>query len=349
MPRGKEIGVRKKREIYRVCTEEGLAAALEHGVRCGLMRRTIYRIWASEDGVFNEGVRTGSMPAWSQDQKDALIEHLEAIPTLTLCEMQRWAAGEDFPAVSKQTIATYLDRALITYKLVTMETTARNSPATKSARREFGHWYLGTTVSRLVFIDETGICLWTTRRRGRARMGVAPQARVAAQRESNRSVAMAVSMNIGVVHMEIKTGPFNRESFNAFLGDLCAALHSRDFHDPIFVLDNCRIHSREDLEALRVAFGVEYCFLPPWSPMLNPIESVFADFKREVRTLLGITYLQEIVEIDAGPRGDKGRRRGEVLVRPCHEAARTLNPQTINSHINHVNQAVGRSIRMEDQ
>jgi len=134
---------------------------------------------------------------------------------------------------------------------------------------------------------------------------------------------MAVTMNLGVVHMEIKTGAFNRESFDVFLGDLCAALHARGFHDPIFILDNCRIHSHEDLEELKIAFGIDYRFLPPWSPMLNPIENVFADFKREIRTLLGITYLQEIIDIDAGPRGDKGHRRGEVLVRACYDTAHT--------------------------
>jgi len=117
---------------------------------------------------------------------------------------------------------------------------------------------------------------------------------------------MAISQDIGVVHSEIRAGSFNRIQFKSYLGDLCATLHSRGIIDPIFVLDNCPIHSREDLDELAIGAGIEYRFLPPWSPMLNPIEEVFSDLKRTVRGLLSTTLQQEIIAIDSMPRGGKG-------------------------------------------
>ena len=104
---------------------------------------------------------------------------------------------------------------------------------------------------------------------------------------------------MGVLHSEIRIGAFKRETFAEFLGDVCASLHRNALLlDPIFVLDNCRIHCNEDLERLLDEFGFEFRFLPPWSPMFNPIEGVFSDFKRAVRTELSTTHKEELMEID---------------------------------------------------
>ena len=83
--------------------------------------------------------------------------------------------------------------------------------------------------------------------------------------------------------------------------------------------------------------------------MLNPIEGVFADFKRTIRSLLSVTYAQELINIDAGPRGEKGLLRGELLTLAYHVAVDSLRHSSINSHILHLREAVERSFLMEDQ
>ena len=143
-------------------------------------------------------------------------------------------------------------------------------------------------------------------------------------------------------------GAFNTMAFTNFLGDLCAELHRQGFHDPIFVMDNCTIHSRDNLEMMREHLGIGYRFLPPWSPMLNPIEEVFADLKRVIRMELTVIHRDELRAIDLGPRGDKARRRGEILERAFATALGELPPNKVNTHITHSNGVIGQVVRMED-
>ena len=82
--------------------------------------------------------------------------------------------------------------------------------------------------------------------------------------------------------------------------------------------------------------------------MLNPIEEVFADFKRAIRTELSTRLAAEILAIDSGSWGEKGRRRGEVLEKAYATALGSLTPALINNHIVHTNSAIGKAIQMED-
>jgi len=132
----------------------------------------------------------------------------------------------------------------------------RNADATKAARHEHVHWYLGVDITRLVFVDETGVCLWTTRKYGRSLIGTTPRAVVSSQREANRSVAMANAMNRGVVCYKVCASTFNRDGFVDFLADLCAELHANGPESPIIVMDNCRTHSPADLEEISEEFGL---------------------------------------------------------------------------------------------
>lgn len=49
----------------------------------------------------------------------------------------------------------------------------------------------------------------------------------------------------------------------------------------IFILDNCKIHRSKLL--LKVQKIANFIFLPPYSPMLNPIETLFSLLKRKIR------------------------------------------------------------------
>ena len=106
--------------------------------------------------------------------------------------------------------------------------------------------------------------------------------------------------------------------------------------NPVFVMDNCRIHNREAMEALKTRTGIPTKFLPPWSPMLNPIEGVFSNFKHQIRTLITRDYAAEIVAISAMPVGEKGIRRGAILVRAFEAACPNLTVAVIDRHYQHL-------------
>jgi transposase len=51
----------------------------------------------------------------------------------------------------------------------------------------------------------------------------------------------------------------------------------------IVVLDNLPAHKSNDVRELIEAAGAELCYLPPYSPDLNPIELSFATLKTHLR------------------------------------------------------------------
>ena len=61
-----------------------------------------------------------------------------------------------------------------------------------------------------------------------------------------------------------------------------------------------------------------------------------------------MTHAAELGMIDAGPRGDKGRRRGAVLERAYATAVGAPQVEKINNHIANTNVPVGQALRMED-
>lgn len=57
-------------------------------------------------------------------------------------------------------------------------------------------------------------------------------------------------------------------------------------YEACIILDNARIHRKQDLQEITNEFGYEYHFLSPYSYMLNPIEFAFSKIKSSVRGLL---------------------------------------------------------------
>ena len=51
------------------------------------------------------------------------------------------------------------------------------------------------------------------------------------------------------------------------------------------VLDNARIHRNSEIFDIANDFGLTILYLPPYSPDLNPIEKVWANFKNKLRRI----------------------------------------------------------------
>jgi hypothetical protein len=64
----------------------------------------------------------------------------------------------------------------------------------------------------------------------------------------------------------------------------------------IVILDNCAIHRKADLEAAAAIKGAIIQFLPPYSPMYNPIEQVFGKVKQTMRSWRDTLMLTPAVE-----------------------------------------------------
>ena len=48
-------------------------------------------------------------------------------------------------------------------------------------------------------------------------------------------------------------------------------------------MDNASVHQKDAVEGLLGAHGLEACWLPPYSPRLNPIEDAFGVYKGQLQ------------------------------------------------------------------
>jgi hypothetical protein len=208
---------------------------------------------------------------------------------------------------------------LFTLKVATPEPSARNTPAQKEERARFAEWVLGIDPHRLLYFDEHGFNLWTTRKRARSPRGSPATIPVSIQKMLNCTVAACVS-STSKVHMRPYFGGFTGETIVAFLTEACAKWADHVDAETkaagcIIILDNCPSHRRDILERACVAPN-SFRFLPPYSPQLNIIENIFNIHKSSIRSL-NSEHRSELIEIDTAPRGERTVRRIGMLVDFC--------------------------------
>lgn len=131
-----------------------------------------------------------------------------------------------------------------------------------------------------VFIDEFGCNLSLRRGRGRSKVGTAATINTPGSRGHNLSVCAAIDIN-GPIHWFYKYQAFNQDHFITFLTELKAKLDpaKRNF----LVMDNVAFHKTNTIRDFLRENHLDIIYLPPWSPMLNPIEECFSKVKGIIR------------------------------------------------------------------
>ncbi len=134
--------------------------------------------------------------------------------------------------------------------------------------------------TNLVYVDECGFNLFTRRTRGRALVGQRAVRQVAGSRGQNLNIIMAISLEVGLLYHENVVGTVNATIFDHFLVNLGLVIgHEQNI---VLVMDNAPIHRNCAMES--VNHTIKY--LPPYSPMLNPIENAFSCLKASTQRLL---------------------------------------------------------------
>jgi transposase len=92
----------------------------------------------------------------------------------------------------------------------------------------------------------------------------------------------------GIGHFKILTNTtVNVKTFANYLEELCTKLNESSNNQRVcLIMDNNKVHRRQDLEKVTEKFGFEYKCLSPYSYMLNPIKSAFSKIKKGVRVSL---------------------------------------------------------------
>lgn len=223
-----------------------------------------------------------------------ILDWVDNRPDMTLQAISTKLQHELQIYLSKKTIATALTKAGFTFKLSRAIPYSRNSPDVIAARRQYAQTFHHETPldSRsIIWIDETGFNLHLRRRHGRAPAGLRANLTVPNNRGRNISICGAMSEEGFLAH-KVHFGAFNAVLFCEFLRSLFQTLQDSGRTGCRIILDNVRFHhSALVLDCVQQA-GHFIHFLPPYSPMLNPIESLFGKWKTAIRTN-GVAFSQE--------------------------------------------------------
>ncbi len=135
--------------------------------------------------------------------------------------------------------------------------------------------------SRLVFIDETWVKTNMTRPRGRALRGERLLDKVPHGHWKTTTFLAALRCT-GLTAPLVIDGGINGAMFLTWVKkELAPTLQQ----DDIVIMDNLSSHKVQGVHETIEAVGARILFLPPYSPDLNPIETVFSKFKWAIRSL----------------------------------------------------------------
>jgi transposase len=134
---------------------------------------------------------------------------------------------------------------------------------------------------RFVFLDESNAKTTMTRRYGRAPRGERVVDHVPAGKYHATTMLGALRRD-GTIAAMVYEGGTDVSVMTAFArGDLRRLLRPKD----IVIMDNLSAHKDGEVIAAIESAGAIACFLPPYSPDLNPIESMWSKVKEILRSL----------------------------------------------------------------
>lgn len=247
----------------------------------GVKRPTVYRwVDAWEGGLDVPRRNRTRKRALNEAQIDELVSWVENDSTVTLSALQMRISAEFAKEVSLTTVARYLDGRLLTLKKLHPFSETMNSSENKRLRRKYvldvmQYEAEGKTI---IWLDETNFNLFCCRTRGRSLRGKRARVVMANSRGKNLHIIGAVS-HVGLVGFTTRTGSYTSECCNQWVRDLLISLHARGITEPVVVCDNAPCHSR--LESVFAEHPFENALLlrlAPYSPVLNPMESMFMTF-----------------------------------------------------------------------
>jgi transposase len=243
---------------------------------------------------------------------EAVSASIDTRPDMTLRKLKCKLADDFGISVSEKTISSALTRIGYTVKILRVMPLSRNCPATIQARLEYAQRYLGDAPpdhKNIVWVDECGFNLHLRRRFGRARRSDRASIAVANSRGRNISVCAAMSEE-GFLYERLRPGAYNTDEFCIFITELFESLARIGRIRCWIILDNVRFHHSQVVATCATQHEHRLVFLPPYSPMLNPIESLFGKWKTLIR-------MQDVSLSQNGLLERMASARSEISVSDC--------------------------------
>lgn len=208
---------------------------------------------------------------------DRLHELMTEQPDMSIAEVQRRLAAAEI-RVGQSAISRFLRQLGYTYKK-TVHAAEQDRPDVKLARAIWRAGQPALDPERLVFVDETGAATNMARRYGRSLRGTRLLCKVPWGHWKTTTLTAALRCS-GLAAPMVLDGPMTGEAFLAYTTQvLVPTLTPGD----IVNLDNLACHKVAGVTQAIEAAGAMVCYLPAYSPDLNPIEQAFAKIKALLR------------------------------------------------------------------
>jgi transposase len=221
----------------------------------------------------------------SEVQKQKIVEWVNADPTVTLKKLVQ-KFNENFQiVVDDNTIDRIFKNFHFSLKQLVILQVNRNINATIESRfnysQQFFNYLYEQPDNNFVFIDEAGFSVSSRTKKGRSLVGVSPVITVPSIKSRNISI-IASATKYGMLDFHVNVNPVTGENFKTYLENLKNICHNKNILNPIFILDNARIHHYSGIADLVNLLNLNILYLPPYSPMCNIIENCFSKWKNFV-------------------------------------------------------------------
>jgi len=244
--------------------------------------RSIYRTY-KKDGRFEKKKTGHRRSLLSDQQKEQICDWVDEDCTLTLEQLKRKCLDEFNISLSISTVERALKAFHYTIKRVHRIPNRRNDPSVIQQRFDYAiNYNRMMTERKKIFLDETGIQIFSRASYGRAPKGLRATKRVAQLRTRNHSIASVMNQE-SLYFFEIQNKAYNSEDYSEFLNKFLEHLAIDGITGAYLVMDNVRFHKTELITNLIQSHGHRAVFLPPYSPFLNPIENLFNQWKNFIK------------------------------------------------------------------
>jgi transposase len=218
----------------------------------------------------------------------SLMELIEDNAGLTQRKLREHLKNKFNLKVSQPAISNTLKKLDITWKAAKAIPPNWNSIEVVEARAKFCKQIFCHIGKELIYVDESSFNLGIRNSRGYAKKGQ-PALISCSIRTNSLTLIDSLSSDRGQLYSLLdnekgaNNNNFNNEKFNNYLLRLSTKIDN--FNSTVIFFDNSNVHTNisTEVESVFQNKGIQYVYLPPYSPFLNPIEHYFNKVKTEVK------------------------------------------------------------------
>jgi len=206
--------------------------------------------------------------------------------TITLKKLKKLVLLKFQVTICEATIHNNLKAMHYSLKMLKLIPERRNNANTIEMRKQYAIEFEKITDNypdtNIFFIDEVGFNVSMRTNKGRAKIGKTPVLTVRNIRSKNISVCCAIARS-GIFHYEINHNAYNTISFTGYISNLFGKIASLNLGLCVIIMDNVPFHKSSVVKDRFTEEGHEIKYIPPYSPMLNPVENAFSKWKMYVK------------------------------------------------------------------